>query len=79
MLWECSDCGFEMAEYACLGYGSEVDNGCPKCGCLQIWFYILGYKDIPSTRNLVNVETDTILQRQIVTTEVTHTHTYKDY
>jgi len=45
-----------MAEYACLGYGSMVDNGCPKCGEEKIWFQHIGYPPgTPDTRVLIDV------------------------
>lgn len=76
MHWECSECGNTMLEYACLGHGSEIDNGCPKCGCVNIWFYQWAYRSIPMRRILMDVKTKKELKTQEVIPHVEYS--FKD-
>lgn len=81
MNWECSQCGERALEYACLGYGSEIDHGCPKCGCKEIWFRHFGYPaGNPDTRWLINVETSKVLKKQRIHQVITVSEIqYEDY
>ena len=71
MIWQCSECETQMMEYACIGYGSTIDNGCPNCGCTEIWFTHLCRPPVKNVRVLLDVkDPGTVIRTQeiIVTT-----------
>ena len=75
MLWECEKCGNNMCEYACLGQGSVIDNGCPDCGGKRFWFFHFAYHTHPAERVLIDVDEPnkvirTQIQRVLTWTEV---------
>jgi len=57
MIWECSKCGAQGMEDACLG-NSRLDGGCPECGCVLIWFLHLAY---PTRDNGYNTYNERVL------------------
>ena len=80
MNWECNNCSYSRIEYACFGHGSQVDDGCPKCGCRKIWFYHFGYPaSKPSSRWLIDIDTNKVLKKQIVHVKYSFTYSYSNY